>query len=292
MSRGRRAVLPPARPLVSGEPGRRDQLVVSLTLEDDPSYCFDLARMAGPEQLRVGMGRAVLAWSSSARGGRRTHGVKGMRKGLSAFLRWVDGWNQKPKNDPSTYVGAVEDVTPFHLRQFRSHLDANHKKSTVYHYYGDAAVLLRHAPGVSKETWREAAKRKGDGPPPVKKMQRYTQSEVSRLRNGARKVVMTAHARIAPAYLVARDPDAAGSRDSMQAKALHEVLLYGRPRSKEGMSALGATVEAVEKRGGTNAARRHLFLTPDEMFAAIVLLCQWPVVSAHGRPVDVPAGGQ
>lgn len=287
MSRGRRAVLPPAGVEFVGETTSGDQqLTVILTLEDNSRYHFDLSGMAGPKLVRVAMGKAIAAWSATATGGRRTHAVRGVRKGMSSFLRWVEGWNHEHANGSIHQIRTIADVTPFHLNRYRSYLNENHTDHTVHHYYGDAATMLRFAPGVSKETLREAGKRKGDAPRPVHPVKRYTHTEYAQIRNGSRRIVLEARGRIAAAFSLSKQHDDPMCEDPTRAQALHEVMLYGTPRTRDGLLTLG---------GGKNAARKHLFFTPDEVLAAAVLLaCQRglnlsPIVTAPA-PIEHEPG--
>ncbi|MFC8408737.1 hypothetical protein [Arthrobacter sp. NPDC057259] len=142
---------------------------------------------------------------------------------------------------------------------------------TAFGYYSDVAKLLRLAPEVTEATQREASKRTG-GPVSVQSIQRYPQREFTELRNAARRVVVGAHARITAAYLLAQQHGDPHCRDRVRAEALHEVIVHGKPQSRAGMLALGATEVSVLKGGGEGAARRHLFLSSDEVLAAAVLL--------------------
>lgn len=275
MSRGRRAALPdweiePAEPS-----GSAASLEVTLSLEDSPNYVFDVSRMVGPEQVRAELVRAVAAWSSSENGGRRTASVLSVRRGLSAFLRWVDCWNREGGTVAGSQIQSLADMTPFHLQRYQYHLGSEHAPHTRHEYYATATILLLLAPGVAQATRREALKRKLELPPPAHSIQRYSNAAFTQIRNAARRTVEMAHTRITASYLLAQAHDDPKCPYPDRARALHEVMVHGRPQSRGGMLALGASVATADSGGGIAAARRHLFLDADEVLAAAVLLvCQ------------------
>lgn len=287
MSRGRTAALPAGNLPDAKSVSTVGPLVVTLTLEDNPSYKFDLSRMSGPQQMRAELAQAVVILSRSTKGVRRTASLAVVRRALSSLMRWVELWNNEHKNGHEMQIGSLADITPFHLLRYRSDVEAKHTAKTTHVYYGRATVLLRLAPAVSAETRREASKRKGQGPAPVQMMQRYSKMEFTEIRNAARRCIEAAHARITAAYALAQQADDPRCPDPARAQALHEVIVYGRPKSEEGSLTIGGTAGGLGVGGGQAAARRHLFLTAAEAFAAIVLIaCQRglnlsPILLAH-----------
>lgn len=272
MSRGRRASLPGPGWELGEETESGGSPRVFLRLEDNPNYAFDLSRMHGPETMRASLASAVEAWSASASGGRRTWSVLGVRRGVSAFLRWVEFWNQEVSSGARAKVHSMADFTPFHLRQYKAYLRAEHTTLTFLEYYCDITVLLKYAPGVSADTLREASKRRGDAPPPSRPVQRYSNQELFDLKKAARQVFMAAWRRITSAHALSRQYDDPSCLDPERSSALHEVIVHGKPQTVEGVLALGATGSTSKRVGGVAAARRQLFLSPDEVFAAAVLL--------------------
>lgn len=261
--------------------------VFSLTLEDNPSFEYDVTHMAGPLQVRMELGVAVQARTTTAGGLRRTASVVTMTLALSAFLKWVDAWNRSNRQDDSLLILSLADLTPFHLRRYRDSLETNYAARSAFQYYADFALLVRHAPAAREETRREAAKRKGSEPKSAASVQRYSKRELTQIQNAARRTVEAAHERITAAYGLATSQGQTGRVSSLRATALHDIIVHGRPQSREGMRILGATSAAISGSGGGVAAvRQHLFLSPDEAFAAAVLLvCQSglnlsPVVTA------------
>lgn len=270
MSRGTRAALPPFGSKRAVRTGPLEVLTHILTLEDDPAFTFDLSDAAGPRNLRIQLGAAVSMWASTSTGGRRTSTVKNTRTALSSLLKWVDLWNRENATSAEMVLSRLEDLSPFHILRYRLHLEAEHKYHTARTYYSDVCVLLRTAPGVSTSTQREVSKRLGQSILPVSPIQRYAHSEHSKILHAARRVVVAAHARVTRSYFLAEQPDSLSDSERPRANALRDVLLHGRPQTKEGMSAMAA--EAVPGQGAVGVARRLLFLSPDEVFAAAVLI--------------------
>lgn len=270
MSRGTRASLPPFGSKRPDRTGPSDALTQILTLEDDGAFVFDLSAMAGPCQLRVQLGLAVAMWASSATGGRRTTTVKNTKTALSAFLKWVDLWNGENSSSADTMLYRLEDINPFHVLRYRLHLETKHGYHTARGYYSDLCVLLRLAPGVSNVSRREASKRIGQSIIPVRPIRRYSHSEHSAILHAARRVVVEARARVTRSYSLTQQVDALSGDERTRATALRDVLLHGSPQSKDGISLMAA--EAAPGQGGLQVARRLLFLSPDEAFAAAVLI--------------------
>lgn len=249
-----------------------EALIVTLALEDDPHYKMDLSRFVGPEGVRKQLNAAVLAWSSTENGCRRTSTARNIRRAIAAFLRWLEGWNEERQISEEKSVESLSDMTPFHLVRFKEDLKDRCSLRTSWDYYRDFARLLHFAPGVTKATRREASKRKAPYPIKISSVIRYSELEFTQLRNAARRTIEGAYARIIPNYNQSRTYKDPECHDRLRAVALHEVLLYGMPQTKEGMHVLGASPAAINKGGGERAARRHLFLTTDEALAAAVLL--------------------
>jgi hypothetical protein len=275
MSRGRRAALPPKGPR-GDEPMRAPALLIlTLTLEDDPNYRFDVSHLAGPELVRAELGAAVVAWTTSANGGRRIAAIKSKRYSMSAFLKWLEHCNQEQLDGKDEPIRSLADVTPFHLRRYLLYLKKKYAPHTVHDYYSDIIVLLKRSNAVSKETKREAGKRKRTEVPPTRPVQRYPHKEFVELRNAARRIVQAAHGRITTAYALAQQYEDPQCPDRVRAGALRDVIAHGKPQTREGLSALERTVTATGVGKGEKAAHHHLFLSADEAFAAGVLLaCQ------------------
>jgi hypothetical protein len=275
MSRGRRATLPPPGLELGEGDGAGESLTVVLRLEDNPDYKFDVSRMAGPFTVRAELAAAVLVWSATEKGGRRSSSIASLKTGLSAFLRWIDHWNSHCQGQQGAEIQTLADMTPFHLLQCRTYMEAKYKLYTVLSYFQDVTGLLRIAPGVSSETRRAAAKRKGNAPAPVRPVQRYSKAEFAAIRKAARRCVAEARDRILAAYDLAMQHDDPNCPDPIRAKALHDVLHYGKIQTQEGRLSFGAQRGASPRAAGTNRARRQLFLSSDEAFAAAVLIaCQ------------------
>lgn len=274
MRGGRRAALPPAGLSIAEGVGQVGSLVVALALEDNPNLIFDLSRMAGPSGLRADLGAAVAAWSADVKGGRRTHSVASVRRGLSAFLRWTEIWNQGLDGVATAQIKSMVDITPFHLKSYRRYLQAEYATNTAYCYYTDIAVVVSFATTATNATRREASKRKGDSPPRSRMVQRYSQAEFVAFRNAARRTVTGAHKRITAARALAQEYKNPMCKDLVLARALHDLLVDSGSGTRAQMSAPEGSKRAMQG-GGVAALRRLLFLSPDEVFAAAVLLaCQ------------------
>jgi len=254
---GRRAALPSptwaADSTVSSES-------VRLTLEDAPTYALDLTTFAGGAQLRTDIGVAFLAWSTRNRGLRRLATLIARMCDLRPFAVWLT----------HNRVESLAEVTPFHLRQYRDHLQGTCTERTAMTHYDVACLLLRHYPTVPAATHREAVKRKRR--PTSHPQQPYSEAEFVAIRNAARRCVVSAHARIATSYAAALAFERA-EREDDRSRALHEVLCEGQPTTPAGYRALGAwTPHWV---GSRPTARHELFLDRSEGLAAAVLLaCQ------------------
>jgi hypothetical protein len=268
VTRGRRATLPPPS-WEMAEAVTGGGLSVTLRLEDDPDYLFDTSGMAGPEAMRSAFATAVLAWTASAAGGRRTSTVRKMRSSLSAFLRWVETANEV---EDAGLLAGISDITPFHLRRFRADLEAKHAVHTANYYYIGVCTLLGFAGGVADATERERRKRKSDRPPPTRPVQRYSAEQFSNIRNGARRVVAAAHERITAASALAAQAGDPQCLEPVKAQALAETIRDGIPSTVAGKRALGAQGSLLLDSRGADSARGHLFLSSDEVFAAAVLV--------------------
>lgn len=293
MTRDTSASLPPFGGERRFRTGPSDVLSRILTLEDDGAFNFDLSRMAGPRELRIQLCAAVAIWASSATGGRRTSTVQHTRTSLSAFLRWVDEWNSENSGLGDMAISQLQHISPFHLLRYRMHLEAKHRYHTVRCYYADLCVILRLAPGVPDSSRREASKRMGQSIVPVRPIIRYSHAEHSAIRHAARRVVVAAHSRVTHSYSLTKRTDELSGVEHTRAVALRDVLLHGRPQTRGGMSVMAA--EAAPGQGGLRVSRRLLFLSPDEAFAAAVLIaCHRglnlsPILTAE-RPMEHEPG--
>ena len=261
-----------------------DGMSVTVHLEDSPTYVIDFSKMRGPEILRCETAATLLPWTTSFHGIRRTSSAGRAKRGLSAWLRWVEEWNAE---HAEAEISRIADVTPFHLLRYQDDLEAKHTAVTASTYYGILAVMLSHAEGATAESLRQAGKRKHYSRP-VSMVQRYPREEFTQIRNAARRIVRQAHTRIHAAHLEALRFDDPTHANPVLAEALHQVLMLGQPQSRAGFKSLGALSTRGYEQAGN--ARSHLFLTSDEVFAAAVLLaCQRglnlsPIVTAD-KPV-------
>jgi hypothetical protein len=236
--------------------------MVVLTLEDDPQYVLDLSSFKVSEGLSRDLAMGFLSWTSSSKGGRRVESVRAMRRSISSFARWLN-----LQSGPS--VDTLSDISPFHLRKFREALFESKARSTAVGYIGDLQTLLRHAPGVTAATRREASKRT-DKIVTANPIVRYPRSDFIKIRNAARRTLEKAHARIHPAHMEALNYYAGESRNVDRGRALFEVLSIGKPQTRQSYAALGALSAHAE--GLDSVARRTLFLDGHEVLAAAVLL--------------------
>lgn len=266
MSRGRKASLPRVTQHVP-VPGA---LSVVLTLEDDPAYVFDLSGRAGPELIREQLCAAVLISSTHTNGLRRTSSVKNVARSLSAFLKWVDlvGDQGLAGGDQ---IKSLEDLTPFHLRTYEDHL-SSYTRHTSTRYYFHLTAFIRLSAVISPATRSWAAKRRRSELPPTKPVQRYTREEFVAIRNAARRTVIAAHRRITEAFALAHQYEADPCADPVRARALNEVLVHGKPQSREGLLSLGASDAAIAAGGGELSSRHWLFMSGSEIYAAAVLI--------------------
>lgn len=271
---GRHAEQPPPGWGLVPEQGGGDKMTVLLHLEDAPQFLFDLAPMAGPVMLRRQIAAGVAAHCAQTSGWRRFESVARGRKGVSAFLKWIDQWNDER---PAEAVMDLSDLTPFHIRTFRQALaekisEHTHRRlseHTRHEYYKSLRPVLAASPGTPQSTRRELRKRIGvvAGHQSV---ERYSRQEFAAIKSAARRVLQQAHSRISSAHQEALRHDRGIASEVARAKALHEVLTMGRPQSIEGYKVLGAL--HVKGAPSLSAARHWLFLTTDELLAAAVVI--------------------
>lgn len=286
---GRRAAQPPLDLQVSDALGDAGAgLVVTLHLEDAPSYDLDFSKMVGAETLRREFAEAVLAWSASEKGGRRTSSVLGIKRAVSSFLRYLEDLSA------DRFVSRVEfvaEITPFHLRGYHAELLRLKARTTVDDYFCRTRTLLRFAGSTSDATRREINKRQGWSKPETQ-IERYSKRDFVRIRNAARKAVEDAHVRIHAAHLEALEHGVGNLQATAKGQALHEVMTLGKPQSKAGFKSLAALGPHDYRQ--LDVARRHLFLDGDEVLAAAVLMaCHRglnlsPIVMS-GTPVEIDA---
>jgi len=261
---------------------------VTLHLEDAPNYGVDLSKMAGAETLRRDFAQAVLAWSASERGGRRTSSVLAIKRALSSFLKYVA---ELSADRSVSRVEFIAEITPFHLRGYHTELLRLRSRTTVDDYFNRVRTLLRFATNTSDATRREINKRQGWSKPETQ-IERYSKRDFVRIRDAARKVVEEAHARIHAAHLEALEHSGGNAPDTAKSLALHELMTLGMPQSKAGFRSLAALGPHDYRQ--RFVARRHLFLDGDEVLAAAVLMaCHRglnlsPIVMS-GTPVEIDA---
>lgn len=286
---GQRAAQPPPdlqayRPFGDAAAG----LVVTLHLEDAPSYDLDLSKMVGAETLRREFAEAVLAWSASEKGGRRTSSVLGIKTAVSCFLRYLE---ELSADGSVSRVEFIAEITPFHLRGYHAELLRLKARTTVDDYFCRMRTLLRSAGSTSDATRREINKRQGWSKPETQ-IERYSKRDFVRIRNAARKAVEDAHVRIHTAHLEALEHGAGNAKVTAKGQALYEVMTLGKPQSKAGFKSLSALGPHNYRQ--LDVARRHLFLAGDEVLAAAVLMaCHRglnlsPIVMS-GTPVEIDA---
>lgn len=284
---GQRAAQPPpdlqaCRPCGDAGAG----LVVTLHLEDARSYNFDLSKMVGAETLRREFAEAVLAWSASEKGGRRTSSVLGIKRAVSSFLRYLEDLSA---DGSVSRVDFIAEITPFHLRGYYAELLRLKARTTVDDYFCRTRTLLRSAGSTSDATRREINKRQGWSTPETQ-IERYSKRDFVRIRNAARKAVEDAHVRIHGAHLEALEHGAGNATGTAKGQALYEVMTLGKPQSKAGFKSLAALGPHNYRQ--LDVARRHLFLDGDEVLAAAVLMaCHRglnlsPIVMS-GTPVEI-----
>lgn len=286
---GQRAAQPPHDLQASGPSGDAGSgLAVTLHLEDAPRYCLDLSKMAGAETLRRDFAQAVLAWSASERGGRRTSSVLAIKRALSSFLRYLD---EHCADRSISRVKFIAEISPFHLRGYHAELLRLNARTTVDDYFSLTRKLLRFAGTTSDATRREINKRQGWSKPETQ-IERYSKADFVRIRNAARKVVKEAHTRIHAAHLEALDHGAGHGQATAKSLALYELMTLGIPQSKAGFRSLAALGPHNYRQ--RFVARRYLFLDGDEVLAAAVLMaCHRglnlsPIVMS-GTPVEIDA---
>lgn len=286
---GQWAAQPPPGLQASGPSGDAgSSLAVTLHLEDAPNYGVDLSKMAGAETLRRDFAQAVLAWSASEKGGRRTSSVLAIKRALSSFLRYVEKFNA---DRSVSRVEFIAEITPFHLRGYHVELHRLQSRTTVDDYFNRMRTLLRFAGTTSDATRREINKRQGWSKPETQ-IERYSKRDFVRIRNAARKVVEEAHTRIHTAHLEALEHGAGNAPDTAKSLALHELMTLGMPQSKAGFRSLAALGPHDYRQ--RFVVRRHLFLDGDEVLAAAVLMaCHRglnlsPIVMS-GTPVEIDA---
>lgn len=286
---GQRAAQPPSD-LQAADPfdDAGAGLVVTLHLEDARSYNLDLSKMVGAETLRREFAEAVLAWSASEKGGRRTSSVLGIKRAMSCFLRYLEELNA---DRSVSRVDFIAEITPFHLRGYHAELLRLKARTTVDDYFCKTRTLLRFARKTSDATRREINKRQGWSKPETQ-IERYSKRDFVRIRNAARKAVEDAHVRIHAAHLEALEHGAGNAQGTAKGQALYEVMTRGKPQSKTGFKSLAALGPHDYRQ--VDVARRHLFLDGDEVLAAAVLMaCHRglnlsPIVMS-GTPVEIDA---
>lgn len=286
---GQRAAQPPPNLQATGPVGDAGAgVVVTLHLEDASSYSFDLSKMVGAETLRRDFAEAVLAWSASEKGGRRTSSVLGIKRAVSSFLRYLE---QLSVDRLGSRVEFIAEITPFHLRGYHAELLRMKARTTMDDYFNRTRTLLRFAGTTSDATRREINKRQGWSKPETQ-IERYSKRDFVRIRNAARDAVQNAHARIHAAHLEALEHGAGNAQVTAKGQALYEVMTLGKPQGKAGFRSLAALGPHDYRQ--LDVARRHLFLDGDEVLAAAVLMaCHRglnlsPIVMS-GTPVEIDA---
>jgi hypothetical protein len=261
---GPQAAMPPYAP--AGDEKLPDLSSVVLRLEDSPTYEFDLTRLAGPIAMRIEIGAAILAWSAETGGIRTAATLHSVRRSVSAWMRWVQSWNE---NNPNALVAEIRDVGAFHIVRYRTHLSDRYTSNTARGYLIDLRSVLRRAHGTPAGTMRAtiSATPRSD----ARSVQRYTPNEFSAIRNAARRVVEKAHERIHPAHLEALTEQGPVELQTIRGRALYELLTLGAPQSMGGFAALG-TLHPVTRKPNLRATRHILFLDAQEAFAAAVLI--------------------
>jgi hypothetical protein len=264
--RGRRAELPNEDMLLADVGYRESEtLTVALQLEDNPNYVIDFSLVQASSELRREMLSAIAAFSTSGRGPRRVISFRGVHNSMKSWFEWLSVDSDRVG---TREVRRTADVTTFHVLQFRNHLNEKYAPSVAVRVFASFCNILACAADLTPSCRAELKKRRHY---PSKKqfIERYSEKEFYEIRAEARKVVRRAHSRIHASYTEALSSRGSSGHDSPKARALYEVLTEGKPRDKSGFAALGALKDNY---GLVGAARGHLFLTSDELVAAVVVL--------------------
>lgn len=271
---GRPAAMPPRNENTEGPPlPVGESLRAILHLEDAPAFVFDLTDAPGPQRMRAQLVAAAERCSASASGWRRSSSALSGKKGISSWLRWIATLNLEHPQSP---VIDLAQVTAFHIRRYRGHLETHESvrtrrplsESTVFDYLSSVRTVLQHSPEVTADSRHELRKRIG-GVPATSHVERYSSGDFTEIRNSARRVLSAAHDRIARNHAIA--DGRVETDDPRVAIALREVLSTGKPSSRDGFKALGALTRE-RKFSSANLARRALFLSSDEVLAAAVVI--------------------
>lgn len=245
------------------------ELVAILRLEDAAHFEFSLESMAGPVSLRKEAVVAIVAWTTAKSPIRRVSSVKNVRRGMSTWLRWVQQWNEQAPDD---LIRSFADVSPFHVVRLRDDLVEKYSLTVAYDYFSTFANLVRHSQEARLSVRKEASKRR-QYKKPTTQVIRYGNEEFRQIKTAARRIVESAHSRIRAAHIEALGYIPSNDQLDVRAKALHELLLSGRPTDSVGMRELD--LPHLGPVGHLGRARQLLFMSNDEVFAAAVLLaCQ------------------
>jgi hypothetical protein len=268
VSRGRRqASLPPVDFI--GEPNiAADGMTFTGFNEDGTETCVvSFANYPGARQLRVEI-TAALAKLNGPRGVWRS--VVTLDNGQDhtrLFLKWLDTEGHRPSSVGDITVGMWD---AFVLGR-GSHNAALRSVRTI-------ATVLKAVPTTSPELVTATQRRFGTVPTPIQES--YSEDAFRRIRRQSRKVIHTASLRISRNYdLLLRYRSGALLKPSAEAKAivLGEILDAGQASTTAGYEIFGAffAVNHHNNRNrhrNTRILRQQLFLTPQEAWAAAVLL--------------------
>ncbi len=265
----RRAALPPVGTKLK-DPAEQPPGVLSATvqLEDAHEYTFSVEGMEGPDPMRSQILQAIVNWTKNPKGGRRLSSVRGIRRSVSAWLRWVRAENET-RSEPLT---CIDQITVFDLERFRTNALETASEVTVFNYYRDIRVLLRASPDATASVRRYSTSRIGTAPGAGEGITQipYSSEQFQEIRSEARQIVKAAHKRITAARLLLDGFDPLDPSPDPYILGLHQTLMSGQATNPAAAESFG--VKYRKERGGSRAGRKHLFLQSREVYAAGVLL--------------------
>lgn len=260
--RTRRADLLPPPDFTSRNSHLRSGLTFTAVNEDGTErLVVTLEKLPGAERLRSDLLAGMIELNGPRGRWRSIYTVQTGYQLISSFLRWLDTNGYEPKS--------VADV------------DVAIWNSWVLHHGGSMTpggsiavrvvrAVLTHAPGRSQALVEAMARRVWSPSTPLRES--YDEATYRRIRRLARKTVHTAAQRISANYELLLDHrKGLGLRPDAQARAdaLIEVFETGDVSTTKSYQALDAY---VGKRRQLRLLQRSLFLTPQEAWAAAVLL--------------------
>lgn len=249
--------------------GRIDGLTLKVTPETGKPFTVNASNWPGSLKMRQQALDALARLTSATGSWSTTDTVRSGSSPIRALLRW----------SAEQGIEDFADLTPASWNEMQLHLAAlevsGQKGVHTVHSYMRAFV--REVAEVPEATRRLTYRRIGS-PRQSEAKHSYRLEEFYRIREAAWATVEAAHERVWENYLHAlqHEMNKLASEDDPAGQALLEILIHGRPSSREGfvaVGAVGASAADPRLRLRITEANRMLFISAAEAEAAAVLIC-------------------